>query len=71
MKRLLAKALEQVATETVEIAQGGPDLRREIRFIQISMELQERKLDEIQQIMKGEQQGADKEENQQHATEEN
>lgn len=64
MKRLLAKALEQVATEMVEIAQGGPELRRELRFIHISLEMQEKKLDELQQLVKGVHQGVDEGANQ-------
>lgn len=55
MKRLLAKALEQVASEMIEIAQKSPDMRRELQFIHISMEMQERKLDEIHLLLKGDQ----------------
>jgi len=61
MKRLLAKALEQVATEMAELAQGVPNLRRELRIIQITLEMQEKKLDEIQQLIKEGQQIANKE----------
>jgi len=59
MKRLLAKALEQVATEMVEIAQGGPELRRELQFIHISLEMQENKLDDLHQMLKGDQRKTD------------
>lgn len=69
MKQLLAKALEQVATEMVEIAQGGPELRRELRLIHISLEMQEKKLDELQQMLKGEKRDADKGANQQPGAE--
>jgi len=36
----------------VELAQGIPNLRRELRIIQITLEMQEKKLDEIQQLIK-------------------
>ena len=55
MKRLLAKALEQVASEMIEIVQKSPDMKRELQFIHISLEMQERKLDEIHQMLKGDQ----------------
>jgi len=55
MKRLLAKALEQVATEMVETTQGGPELKRELQFIHISLEMQEKKLDELHQMLKEDQ----------------
>jgi len=55
MKRLLAKALEKVASEMTEIAQGGPDMKREFQFIHISMEIQERKLEELHQMLKDDQ----------------
>ena len=61
MKRLLAKALEQAATEMAELAQGVPNLRRELRIIQITLEMQEKKLDEIQQMLKEGQQQSNKE----------
>jgi len=52
MKRLLAKAMEQVAKEMAELEQGIPNLRRELRIIQITLEMQEKKLDKIQQLIK-------------------
>ena len=61
MKRLLAKALEQAATAMAELAQGVPNLRRELRIIQITLEMQEKKLDEIQQLIKEGQQIVNKE----------
>jgi len=63
MKRLLAKALEQAATEITELAQGVPNLRRELRIIQITLEMQKKKLEEIQQMLKEGQQDASKETN--------
>jgi len=61
MKRLLAKALEQATTEMAELAQGVPNLRRELRIIQITLEMQEKKLEEIQQMIREGQQGANRE----------
>lgn len=52
MKRLLAKAMEQVAIEMAELSQGIPNLRRELKNIQITMLMQDKKLDEIQQLIK-------------------
>jgi len=52
MKRLLAKAIKQVAIEMAELAQGIPNLRRELRIIQINLEMQEKKMDVIQQLIK-------------------
>lgn len=63
MKRLLAKALEQAATEMAELAQGVPNIRRELRIIQITLEMQEKKLEEIQQMLREGQQGANRETN--------
>jgi len=67
MKRLLEKALEQEATEMAESAQGVPNLRRDLRIIQITLEMQAKKLEEIQQMIKEGQQGANKEAEQQLA----
>lgn len=53
MKRLLAKALEQAATEMAQLAQGVPNLRRELRIIHITLEMQEKKLEEISANDKG------------------
>ena len=61
MKRLLAKALEQVASEMAEMAQGVPNLRRELRILQTSMEMQGKQLEEIQQLLKASQQRSSKE----------
>lgn len=49
LKRLLAKALEQVAGEVTEIAQGMPNLKKEMKNMQVIMIMQDNKLDEIQQ----------------------
>jgi len=49
MKRLLAKAMEQVAMEMAELSQGIPNLKKELQNIQITMIMQDKKLDEIQQ----------------------
>lgn len=61
MKRLLAKALEQVASEMAEMTQGVPNLRREFRILQISMEMQGKQLEEIQQMLKASQQRSSRE----------
>lgn len=60
IKGLLAKALEQVAREMIELSQGNPDMRRELSFIRIAMERQEEKLDVIHQLLKGNHQDAEK-----------
>lgn len=52
MKRLLAKSMEQVATEMAELAQGVPNLRREMRILQITLEIQEKNIDEIAALIK-------------------
>jgi len=62
-EKAIAKALEQVATEMAEMAQGVPNLRRELRIIQITLEMQEKKLEEIQQLLKERQHGDNRETN--------
>lgn len=52
MKRLLAKAMEQVAMEMVELSQGIPTLKKELKNIQITLLMQDRRMDEIQQQLK-------------------
>lgn len=47
----MAKALEQVAKEMVNLAKGEPDIRRELRFLRIAMTKQEEKLDAMQQML--------------------
>lgn len=43
-----------------ELAQGVPNLRRELRILQISMEMQGKNLEEIQQMFKDGQQRSSK-----------
>ena len=52
MKRLLAKAMEQVAMEMVELSQGIPNLKKELKNIQITLLMQDKRMDEIQQQLK-------------------
>lgn len=52
MKRLLAKALEQVAAEMVELAQGMPTFKRELKNIQMTLLMQDRKMDQLIQLFK-------------------
>lgn len=52
MKRLLAKAMEQVAMEMAELAQGIPNLKKQMNNLQITLLMQDSKLDEIQQQLK-------------------
>lgn len=61
MKQFLAKALEHVAIEVAELAQGVPNLRRELHILQISMEMQGKQLGEIQQLLKDSEQKRNKE----------
>ena len=49
LKRLLARALEQVAGEMAKIAQGMPNIKKDMKNLQIIMIMQDSKLDEIQQ----------------------
>lgn len=51
MKHLLAKALEQVAGEMEEMAQGMPNIKKEMKSLQIIMIMQDSKLDEIQRSL--------------------
>lgn len=39
----------------IEIVQKSPDMERELQFIHISLEMQERKMDEIHQMLKDDQ----------------
>lgn len=52
MKRLLAKAMEQVAEEMTKIAEGTPILRKEMDNIQRTLLRQESRLKEIQILLK-------------------
>lgn len=49
LKRLLAKAMEQVVVEMTEMAQGIPNLRRKMKNLQVTLLMQDNKLEEIQQ----------------------
>jgi len=48
MKRLLAKAMEQVAMEMAELSQGIRTLKKELKNIQITLLMQDKKMDDIQ-----------------------
>jgi len=52
MKRLLAKAMEQVAMEMAELSQGIPNLKKELKNIQTTLLMQDRRMVEIQQQLK-------------------
>lgn len=49
MKRLMAKALEQVATEMAEMVQSIPNVKKELKDIVITLLLQEKRLEDLQQ----------------------
>jgi len=49
MKRLLPKAMEQVAMEMAKLSQGILNLKKELNKLQITIMMQDDKLDEIQQ----------------------
>jgi len=51
MKGLLAKAMEHVAKEMVELALGDQTIRRELSYLRIAMTKQEEQLDVIQQML--------------------
>ena len=65
MKRILAKAIEQVAMDMAELSQGIPNLKKELQNIQVTLIMQDKKLDEIQQQIKERNLGIKKEEEQQ------
>jgi len=69
MKRLLAKAIEQVDVEMAEMSQGIPNLKRELKNIQITMMMQDKKLDEIQQLIEKSNKGTEEENGQKKAKE--
>lgn len=52
MKRLLAKAMEQVAMEMAELAQGIPNMKKEMQNIQVTLIMQDNKLEEIKQLIR-------------------
>lgn len=61
MKRLLAKAMEQVAMEMEKLSQGIPNLKKELQNIQITLFMQDNKMDEIQQQLQASGSGIKKE----------
>jgi len=52
LKCLLGRALEQVAGKMAELAQGMPNMKKEMKNLQITMIMQDSKLDKIQQQLK-------------------
>lgn len=52
VKRIMAKAMEQVAMELAEEAQGIPNLKKEMKNFQITLLMQDEKLEEIKQLLK-------------------
>lgn len=52
MKRLLARAMEQIAVEMIELVHGLPTFKRELRNIQMTLNVQNYKLDKILQLLK-------------------
>ena len=51
MKRLMAKALEQVAREMAEMVQNLPNVKKELKDIVITMLLQEKRLEDLQKLL--------------------
>lgn len=51
MKRIIEKAMEQVAEELTEMAQGIPNLRREMGNLQLTLLKQDNRLKEIQTLL--------------------
>ena len=47
LKRLLARVLEQVVGEMAEITQGMPNIKKDMKNLQIIMIMQDTRLDEI------------------------
>lgn len=47
MKRLLAKSMEQIAMEMAELSQGIPNLREELRKIQVTLYMHDKTMDAI------------------------
>lgn len=69
MKRLLAKAMEQVAMEMAKLSQGISNLKKELGNIQVTLFMHDKKMDEIQQQLKASGSGIKKETEQQAGTE--
>lgn len=51
MKRLFAKAMEQVALEMAELIQGIPTMKKELKNIQVTLMMQDKKMDDIVQLL--------------------
>ncbi len=49
MKRLMAKAMEQIALEMAELSQGIPNLKKEMKNILITLLMQDKRLEDLQQ----------------------
>ncbi len=49
MKRLLAMAMEQVAMEMVEMVQSTPNVKKELKDIVITLLMQEKRLEDLNQ----------------------
>lgn len=49
MKRLMAKAMEQIAMEMAELSQGIPNLKKELKNIVITLLMQDKRLEDLQQ----------------------
>jgi len=64
-KRLLAKAMERVAVEMAELSQVIPNMKKELQNIQVTLIMQDKKMDEIQQQIKASNPGIKKEVEQQ------
>lgn len=67
IKRLMAKAMEQVVMEMVEMSQESPYLKKEMQNIKVTLIMQDKRLEEIQQQLKRITPDIKKEEDQQGA----
>lgn len=52
MKHLLARAMEQVVVEMTEIAQGLPDMKKEMTNLQLMIWKQDSRMEEIHGMLK-------------------
>jgi len=52
VKHLLAKAMEQVAVEMTEIAQGLPNMEKEMNNLQLMIRKQDNRMEEIRGMLK-------------------
>jgi len=48
MKRLMAKSMEHIALEMVELSQGIPNVKKEMRNILITLLMQVKRLEDLQ-----------------------